>query len=90
MDSLQKTTMIDLLLRSDKRRKILLFLKEGPKNIEEITALLGSSCTAVLPQMKKLIEKGLVRQENKIYRLTTVAMKHTEKLVPLLGTIEVI
>lgn len=89
MDSLQKTTMIDLLLRSDKRRKILLFLKEGPKNIEEITALLGSSCTAVLPQMKKLIEKGLVRQENKIYRLSTVGMIVTEKLVPLLGTIEV-
>ncbi|WP_243466635.1 hypothetical protein [Methanosarcina mazei] len=39
--------------------------------------------------MKKLIEKGLVRQENKIYRLSTVGMIVTEKLVPLLGTIEV-
>lgn len=89
MDSFQKATLMDLLLRSDKRRKILLFLKEGPKNIEEITGLLGSSCTAVLPQMKRLIEKGLVKQEDKNYMLSTVGLVITEKMVPLLGTLEV-
>jgi predicted transcriptional regulator len=80
---------MDLLLRSDKRRKILLFLKEGPKNIEEITGQLGSSCTAVLPQIKRLTEKGLVRQEDKNYMLSTVGLIVTEKMVPLLGTLEV-
>ena len=89
VDSLQKATLIDLLLRSDKRRRILLFLKEGPKNIEEITGLLDSSCTAVLPQIKRLNERGLVKQEGKNYRLSTVGSIVTEKMVPLLGTLEV-
>jgi predicted transcriptional regulator len=89
LDSLQKGTLIDLLLRSEKRRKILLFLKEGPKNIEEITGLLGSSCTAVLPQLKRLTEKGLVRQKDKNYMLSSVGLIVTEKMVPLLGTLEV-
>lgn len=89
MDSLQKATLIDLLLRSDKRRKILLFLRESPKNIEELTELLDSSCTAVLPQIKKLTERGLVKQENKNYRLSTVGLIVTEKMVPLLGTLRV-
>lgn len=89
MDSLQKSTLIDLLLRSDKRRKILLFLKEGPKNIEEITGLLSSSCTAVLPQIKRLTERGLIDQEDKYYRLSTIGLIVTEKMAPLLGTLEV-
>ncbi len=89
MDSLQKSTLIDLLLRSDKRRKILLFLKDGPKNIEEITGFLGSSCTAVLPQIKRLAEKGLIEQKDKNYRLSTIGLIVTEKMVPLLGTLDV-
>ncbi|HII78855.1 MAG TPA: winged helix-turn-helix domain-containing protein [Methanosarcina sp.] len=89
MDSLQKAVLIDLLFRSDKRRKILLFLRDGSKNIEEITEFLGSSCTAVLPQIKKLTEKGLIKQESKNYRLSTVGSIVTEKMVPLLGTLEV-
>lgn len=89
MDSLHKDTLIDLLFRSDNRRKILLFLKDGSKNIEEITGFLGSSCTAVLPQIKRLTEKGLVKQEGKNYRLSTVGLIVTEKMVPLLGTLEI-
>jgi predicted transcriptional regulator len=89
VDSLQKDTLINLLFRSDKRRKILFFLKDGPKNIEEITGFLGSSCTAVLPRIKRLTEKGLVKQEGKNYRLSTVGLIVTEKMVPLLGTFEV-
>nr|WP_255679967.1 winged helix-turn-helix domain-containing protein [Methanosarcina sp. DH2] len=76
-------------MRSDKRRKILLFLKDGSKNIEEITELLGSSCTAVLPQIKKLTEKGLIEQENKNYKLSTIGLIITEKMAPLIGAFEV-
>ncbi|WP_440946230.1 helix-turn-helix transcriptional regulator [Methanosarcina sp. T3] len=89
MDSLQKATLIDLLLRSDKRRKILLFLREGSKNIEEITGFLCSSCIAVLPQIKRLTEKGLVEQEDKNYKLSTVGLIITEKMASLTGTFEV-
>ncbi len=89
MGSLQKAVLIDLLLRSDKRRKILLFLRDGPKNIEEITEFLGSSCTAVLPQIKRLTENGLINQEGKNYGLSTVGLIVTEKMFSLLGTLEI-
>lgn len=89
MGSLQKAALIDLLLRSDKRRKILLFLRDGPKNIEEITEFLGSSCTAVLPQIKRLTENGLINQEGKNYGLSTVGLIVTEKMFSLLGTLEI-
>lgn len=89
MDSLQKDTLIDLLLRSDKRRKILLFLRDGPKNIEEITGLLGASCTSVLPQIKRMAEKGLIEQEDKNYRLSTIGFVIIEKMAPLVEALEV-
>lgn len=89
MDSLQKATLIDLLLRSDKRKKILLFLRDGPKNIEEITEFLGSSCIATLPQIKRLVEKRLIEQEDKNYKLSTVGLIVTEKMASLTGTFEV-
>jgi len=89
VDSLQKATLIDLLLRSDKRRKILLFLREGPKNIGEITGFLGSSCIATLPQIKRLAEKRLIEQEDKNYKLSMVGLIITEKMASLTGTFEV-
>jgi len=89
VDSLQKATLIDLLLRSDKRRKILLFLRGGPKNIEEITGFMGSSCIATLPQIKRLTEKRLIEQEDKNYKLSTVGLIITEKMFSLTGAFEV-
>lgn len=89
MDSFQKDTLIDLLLRSDRRKKILLFLRNGSKNIEEITGHVDSSCTAVLPQLKRLAERGLIEQKGKDYRLSTIGLIITEKMFPLLETLEV-
>jgi hypothetical protein len=38
LDSLQKGTLIDLLLRSEKRRKILLFSKKGQRILKKSQA----------------------------------------------------
>lgn len=89
MESLQKATLIDLILRSDKRRKILLFLRNGSKNVEEITEFLGTPCTAILPPIKRLTEKGLIEQKDKNYRLSTIGLIVTEKMAPLVGALEV-
>lgn len=80
---------MDLLLRSDKRRQILLFLRDGPKNIGEITGFLGSSCTATLPQIKRLTEKKLIEQEDKNYKLSTIGLIITQKMASLTGTFEI-
>lgn len=78
-----------MLLRSDKRKGIMLFLKEGPKSIEEITEALDSPATSVLPQIKKLKDNRLVLQDGKSYRLSKIGGIVAGKMCPLVGTLEV-
>jgi predicted transcriptional regulator len=83
-------SLIDLLFMSQKRKDLLLLLKEGGKTIEEITENLSVKSTGMLPQIKKLKEEHLVLQENREYRLTPLAEILVEKMEPLLNTLEVI
>ncbi len=46
-------SLLELIFLSEKRKNLLLFLKEGgPKNIEEIKTNLDTSAVAILPQIK--------------------------------------
>ncbi len=78
-----------MLLRSDKRKGIMLFLKDGSKSIEEITKLLDSPPASVLPQIKKLKDNRLVLQDGKYYSLSKIGVIVTEKMTPLVGILEV-
>ena len=46
--------LIDLLFMSQKRKDLLLLLKNGGKTIEEIIDTLNVNPTGMLPQIKKL------------------------------------
>ena len=59
------SSLLDLILFSEKRKDFLLLLKEGPRNIEEILEKLQVSRTALLPQIKKLKEENLVIHEER-------------------------
>lgn len=65
-----RSNLITILLSSEKRTDLLLLLKEKPRTIEEINNELNTNSVAILPQLKKLKEKGLVIQEEKIYELS--------------------
>jgi predicted transcriptional regulator len=78
-----------LLLRSEKRKGIMLFLKDGPKSIEEINENLDSPSTSVLPQIKKLKDNRMLLQDGKYYRLSEIGAIVAEKMSPLVGTLEV-
>jgi predicted transcriptional regulator len=82
--------LIDLLFMSQKRRDLLLLLKDGGRTIEEIVDILNVTPTGMLPQIKKLKDEFLVIQDEKEYRLTPVAEILAEKMKPLLDTLEVI
>lgn len=82
--------LIDLLFMSQKRKDLLLLLKEGGKTIEEIVDLLNVTPTGMLPQIKKLKEDFLILQDDKEYRLTPLAEILVEKMQPLLDILEVI
>lgn len=81
--------LLDLILFSEKRKDFLLFLKEGPKDIEEILERLQVPRTALLPQIKKLKEEGLVIHEEGIYRLSAIGEIVVEKMQPLIETLSV-
>lgn len=82
--------LIDLLFLSQKRRDLLILLKNGGRTIEEIVSILHVTPTGMLPQIKKLKEEHLILQENRVYRLTPLAEILVEKMEPLLNTLEVI
>jgi predicted transcriptional regulator len=82
--------LIDLLFMSQKRRDLLLLLKNGGRKMEDIVSTLHVTPTGMLPQIKKLKEESLISQENKEYRLTPLAEILVEKMEPLLDTLEVI
>jgi len=75
--------MINLLLFSDKRRDFLLLLKDGSKNIDEIVGELKVPRNSLLPQIKKLKEKGLVVRDGNDCRLTILGNVIVHKLQPL-------
>lgn len=81
--------LLELIFLSDKRKQLLLFLKDGPKNMDEIKEALDVTSTAILPQIKKLKEKSLVVQEDKNYKLSLIGKVLVEKMQPLVSIIEV-
>jgi predicted transcriptional regulator len=84
-----KIELINLLLFSDKRKKFLLLLAEGPKSIDEVLNLLQIPRVSLLPQIKKLKEEGLIVQEGDIYRLSAIGNILIKKAQPLLNAISV-
>lgn len=67
---MMRSSLITVLLSSEKRTELLLLLKEKPRTIEEINHELGTNSVAILPQLKKLKENGLVIQEDRVYELS--------------------
>lgn len=85
-----KNSLLDLLFLSEKRKNILLLLKEGgPKSVETLRQDLDESATSIQPQLKKLREKHLVIREDNLYRLSEIGKVIVEKLPPLLNTLQV-
>lgn len=88
---IMRSNLITILLSSEKRTDLLLLLKEKPRTIEEINNELDTNSVAILPQLKKLKENGLVIQEEKIYELSLlgkIIVRKMESLVKALRHLE--
>lgn len=66
--------LLEIIFLSEKRKDILLFLKEGPKTIEEIKIYLNAGLVAILPQLKKLRENFLVLKAGDVYSLSPLGI----------------
>lgn len=83
--------LLELIFLSEKRKDLLLFLKEGSKTIEEIKVSLNVGLVAILPQLKKLRENSLVLKDKDFYSLSPLGiavasrMQAMVKLLNLFG-----
>ena len=90
-NDLMRSSLITVLLSSEKRTDLLLFLKEKPRTIEEINSELDTNPVAVLPQLKKLKENGLVVQADRVYSLSLmgkIIVRRMESLVKAFRLLE--
>ena len=83
-----ENSYLDLVLFSEKRKNILLLLKEGPKSLEELKNSLKASPTSVQPQIKLLKDRYLLCGTRKKYELTLLGDTIAENLQSLADTME--
>jgi predicted transcriptional regulator len=82
--------LTELMFLSEKRKKILLFLKDKPRTMAEIQEHLSADPVSILPQIKKLKEGKLVIQKEHMYELSLIGVVIVDKMPPFLGTLEVL
>jgi predicted transcriptional regulator len=84
--------ILELIFLSEKRKDILLFLKDGPKTTAQIKEYLNLSYVAVLPQLKKSRDNFLILKTEDAYSLSPLGiaiasrMKAMVDLLNLFGT----
>lgn len=81
--------LIDTIFFSDKRKNLLLLLKDGPKTIEEIKTKLEVSSSPIMAQIRVLLKDGLIVQKRDVYELSVKGKLIVPKMEPLLSTFQV-
>lgn len=83
--------LLDLLAFSDRRRKVLLILKENPKTLTEIREYFNVQSPEIIPQLKMLEKANLIYQEekDKKYVLTEIGEIAIDSFVRLDKTLKI-
>lgn len=75
--------LLELIFLSEKRKDLLLFLKDGPKSISEIKESLDVGLVAILPQLKKLRDNSLIFKRGDIYSLSPLGIAVAGRMKPM-------
>ncbi len=84
--------LIKTIFLSEKRKNVLvLLLREGPKNIDEIKDTLNVSASALMPQIKKLLKWDLLTYDSTedVYKLSDMGALIVEKIEEFLNIINI-
>jgi predicted transcriptional regulator len=84
-----KQSLINLIFFSDRRKDLLLLLREEPRDIDTIKELLNVDAGSIQPHIKKMRDAHLITEEKKVYRLSEIGEIIVENMEPLLNAIEV-
>lgn len=82
-----KKPLLDMLFKSERRKKILLLLQDGPMEMEALLKSTDTSRQSLLPQIRLLETHYLVAQSDDAYELTPIGKLLVDKMKPLLGII---
>lgn len=82
------TDLLGIVTSSDKRKNLLVMLQSGPQSWEEIRNTLQVTPTGMLPQIKILMERGLVGKNRDIYYLTDIGKSVARYLVPFIHVVD--
>ena len=81
-------TLCDVIFASEKRKRVLLLLRDGAKEMEDLLRSLDTTRQALLPQMKVLEEHYFVGHYDDTYELSNIGKLIVDKMVPLINTVE--
>jgi len=85
-----RSSLLDTLFLSEKRKDLLLLLKkEGPKNSEDIKDVLDFPWKSITPQIKKLTDWGLVLEDHGVYSLSEMGAVIASNVEFFLSTLSV-
>lgn len=87
---LMRSSLSDTIWLSEKRKRLLLLLMEGPRDIDQIKKSLNVTSKAMMPQIKILMDHDLVLEEDRVFSLSDVGKIIVDNMNPLLNTLEVI
>jgi len=85
-----KRQLLDVILNSEKRKKVLLLLKDGPHEMDTLLVSLDTTRQALLPQVRNLEEHHLVFHYQDTYELTVIGKLIVNEMLPLLNITEVL
>lgn len=80
-----KKPLIDVVFASEKRKKVLLLLQDGAKEMNFILEKLNTNRQSILPQIRILEEHYLVTNFDDSYELTTIGKLVIDEIIPMVG-----
>jgi predicted transcriptional regulator len=84
------SSLLDAIFLSEKRKNLLLLLKEeGPKSSDEIKNAFDFPWKSMIPQIKKLVDLGLVIQTDGSYSLSEMGIVIATNVQFLLNTLKI-
>ncbi len=81
--------LLNVISASDKRRNLLILLKSGPKEWDDIKRILKVTSTGMLPQVKILEEEHLIERNGRLFSLTPMGKILATHMEPLIRTMDV-
>ncbi|QLC49896.1 winged helix-turn-helix domain-containing protein [Methanolobus zinderi] len=90
MVNILRKKLLDVMFSSEKRKNVLLFLKDGSRGMEEILRHLETTRQALLPQMRILEDHHLITDSDDTYSLTVLGELVVDKASPLLKTVDLL